>query len=185
MLSSDFHCKEEPLWIWRWTSGFHKLIMNDSKMKWDRRMRSEMGLENLGVEIIRLLVQWLPKNYQKVILTLSDIRTQDLSYSILYLFWWRGHCCPMDCDLFQIYCAPPNLAITRTWICRLNVAQRPIFSGLNLRLGTHGLMSLPEDLSSGFLHPEKIHRPQSGLNPRTLDLEASKLPQDHRGRLLE
>ena len=30
---------------------------------------------------------------------------------------------------FQIYCAPPNLGI-RTWICRLNFAQRPIFSGL-------------------------------------------------------
>ena len=32
---------------------------------------------------------------------------------------------------FQIYCAPPNLGI-RTWICRLNYAQRPIFSGLRL-----------------------------------------------------
>ena len=27
-----------------------------------------------------------------------------------------------------------------------------------------------------------IHRPQSGLNPRTLDPEASTLPRDHRGR---
>ena len=34
-----------------------------------------------------------------------------------------------------------------------------------------------------FLHPEKIHRPQPGLNPRTLDLEASTVPRDHRGRL--
>ena len=31
---------------------------------------------------------------------------------------------------FQIYCAPTNLGITRTWIYRLNFAQRPIFSGL-------------------------------------------------------
>ena len=31
---------------------------------------------------------------------------------------------------FQIYCAPPNLGITRTRICRLNFAQRPIFLGL-------------------------------------------------------
>ena len=31
---------------------------------------------------------------------------------------------------FKIYCAPPNLGITRTWICRLNFAQRPIFPGL-------------------------------------------------------
>ena len=45
------------------------------------------------------------------------------------------------------------------------------------------LKSLPEDLCSGFLCPEKIHRPQPGLNPRTLDLEVSTLPRDHRGRL--
>ena len=32
----------------------------------------------------------------------------------------------MHCDFFKIYCAPPNLGITR----RLNLAQRPIFSGL-------------------------------------------------------
>ena len=31
---------------------------------------------------------------------------------------------------FQIYCAPPNLGITRTWICRLNFGQKLIFSGL-------------------------------------------------------
>ena len=31
---------------------------------------------------------------------------------------------------FQIYCAPTNLDITRTWIFRLNFAQGPIFSGL-------------------------------------------------------
>ena len=48
----------------------------------------------------------------------------------LYLFWWGGHCCPMHSDLFEIYCVPPNLGIIRTWIYRLNFAQRPIFSGL-------------------------------------------------------
>ena len=47
----------------------------------------------------------------------------------ILLFWWGGHCCPMLCDLFKIYCASRNLGITRTWICRLNFAQRPIFSG--------------------------------------------------------
>ena len=47
------------------------------------------------------------------------------------VIYWRGdHCCPMHCDLFKIDCAPPNLVITETWICRLNFAQRPIFSGL-------------------------------------------------------
>ena len=45
------------------------------------------------------------------------------------------------------------------------------------------LKSLPEDLISRFLRPEKIHRPLRGLNPRTLDLEAITLPRDHRGRL--
>ena len=44
--------------------------------------------------------------------------------------------------------------------------------------------SLPEDLCcSGFLRPEKIHRSQPGLNPRTLDPEASTLPRDHRGHI--
>ena len=43
----------------------------------------------------------------------------------IVLYWWFGHCCPMYCDLFKIYCAPPNLGITRTWICRLKFAQRP------------------------------------------------------------
>ena len=41
---------------------------------------------------------------------------------------------------------------------------------------------LPEDLCSGFLRPEKIHRTQPDLNPRTLDLETSTLSRDHRGR---
>ena len=36
----------------------------------------------------------------------------------------------------------------------------------------------PGGLCSGFLHPEKIHRLQPGLNLRTLDLEASALPRD-------
>ena len=45
-----------------------------------------------------------------------------------------------------------------------------------LRLGTPSLKSLPEDLCLEVLRPEKIHRRQPGLNPRTLDLEASTLP---------
>ena len=48
----------------------------------------------------------------------------------IVLCWWGRHCCPMHYDRFKIYCAPPNLGITRTWICRLNFAQRFIFSGL-------------------------------------------------------
>ena len=34
--------------------------------------------------------------------------------------------------LFQIYCAPPNLGITRTWICRLKFSHRTIFFRLEL-----------------------------------------------------
>ena len=47
---------------------------------------------------------------------------------VLYCIWWGGPCCPMHCDLFKIYCAPLNLDITRTWICRLNFFQRPILN---------------------------------------------------------
>ena len=46
----------------------------------------------------------------------------------------------------------------------------------------YSLKLLPEDLCSGFLRPEKNHRTQPGLNPRTLDLEANTLPRDHWSR---
>ena len=93
----------------------------------------------------------------------------------------------IHCDLFKIYCAPQNLGITRTWICRLNFAQRPIFFRLGvlyrawyLRLWTPRLKSLSEDLCSGFLRPKKIHWPQPDLNREPWI--ASTLPRDHRGR---
>ena len=38
----------------------------------------------------------------------------------------------------------------------------------------------PGGLVFRILRPEKIHRTQQGLNLRTLDLEASALPLDHR-----
>ena len=91
---------------------------------------------------------------------------------------------PYALRYFQIYCAHPNLGITRTSICRLNFAQMSIFSGLRFfdepeisDSGPPSLKSLPEDLCSGFLRPEKIHRPQPDFNPRTLDLEASSYPE--------
>ena len=68
---------------------------------------------------------------------------------------------------FQIYCASPNLGITRTWIFRLNFAKRPIFSGLRF-------FNEPDISDSG---------PQPGLNPRTFYLEAITLPRENRGRL--
>ena len=69
-----------------------------------------------------------------------------------WLYWWGGHCCPMHCDLSKTYCASPNLGIIMTWICRLNLSQRPIFSGLRFfnkpeisQLGTSSLKFLLED----------------------------------------
>ena len=53
-------------------------------------------------------------------------------YIVFVLFWWGGHYCPMLCDLFKIYWAPPNWGITRTRICRLNFSQRPIFFRLEV-----------------------------------------------------
>ena len=110
----------------------------------------------------------------------------------IVLYWWSGHCCQMHCDLFQFFRDPPNLGITRTWIWQLNFAQRPIFSGLRFfnepdisDFGTPSLKSLLEDLWSGFLRPEKIHWPHPSLNPQTLELEASTLPRDHRGRRVQ
>ena len=56
---------------------------------------------------------------------------------------------------FKVYCAPPNLGKTRTWICRLNFAQRPIFSGLRF-------FNEPEISDSG---------PQLKVPPRRLVLK--------------
>ena len=108
--------------------------------------------------------------------------------SILVLHCINGVVIAAQCTaifFLDLLCSP-NLD-TRTWICRLNFVQRPIFSTLgsltSLKSQTREpSSSLPEDLCSGFLRPEKTHRPQPGLNPRTLDLVASTLPRDHRGR---
>jgi hypothetical protein len=69
---------------------------------------------------------------------------------------------------------------------RLNFDQRPISSGLRFfneseisDSGPRACKSLQEDLCSGFLRSEKVHRPYRGMNPRTLDFEASTLPRDH------
>ena len=78
----------------------------------------------------------------------------------------------------------PEFGYIRMWICRLNFAQRPIFlawgslTSLISQTPDPSFTSLSEDLWSGFLRPEKIHQPQSGLNLRTLDLEARTLPRD-------
>ena len=33
----------------------------------------------------------------------------------IVLYWWGGHFCPIHCDLFEIYCPPPNLGIGREY----------------------------------------------------------------------
>ena len=105
--------------------------------------------------------------------------------NVLYcsvLYWWGGHCCPMHCDRFEIYCAPPNLGITRTWIRRLNFAHIKFFQawGSLTSLKSQTQDSRLEVSPKGFLRPEKIHRPQQGLNLQTLDFEAIILPR-HNG----
>ena len=76
---------------------------------------------------------------------------------------------PNELRSFQDLCVPLNLDMTRTWICRLNFAQRPTFQAwgslTSLKSQTR---DPPEDLCSGFSRPEKIHRPQPDLNPANL-----------------
>jgi hypothetical protein len=51
--------------------------------------------------------------------------------SIVFCICFDGVVIAAQCTAtFKIYCAPPNLGITKTWICRLNFAQMSIFSGL-------------------------------------------------------
>ena len=88
---------------------------------------------------------WIPTNIQT-------------SYMLLYciVLYWRGsHCCPNALRPFQDVLCSPDLGITRTWICRLNFAQMPIFSGLGFfnepEISDSGPPdSLPEDLCSVF-----------------------------------
>jgi hypothetical protein len=69
------------------------------------------------------------RNARECHVSLCERMWLNMNHTFCIVLYWRGgHCCPMHCDLFKIYCAPPNLGI-RTWICRLNFAQRPIFSG--------------------------------------------------------
>ena len=90
---------------------------------------------------------------------------------------------------FQIYCAAPNLGITRTWIRQLNFALMLIFSGLRFfnepEISDLGLQLKvpPGGLVLGIFTTWKNLSTSAGLNLRTLDFEASMLPRDHRGRL--
>ena len=57
----------------------------------------------------------------------TNTKRSTLPFLYCICFWWGGYCCPNALQPFKIYCALPNLGITRTWICRLNFAQMPIF----------------------------------------------------------
>ena len=68
----------------------------------------------------------------------------------------------------KIYCAPPNLGI-RTRTCRLNFAQRPIFSGLRFSNEPEISDSGPPALSpSGVLCTEKNPSTLVGFEPVNL-----------------
>ena len=85
----------------------------------------------------------------------------------------------MHCELFKIYCAPPNLDITWTWICRLNFAQRPIFSGLryfNLRLGTPSLKVPPGGLMLRIFTSWKNPSTSAGFEPANLGSRGEQGP---------
>ena len=54
-------------------------------------------------------------------------------YSLYELYFFNRVGIAVQCSatiFLKIYCAPPNLGITRTLIYRLNFSQWPIFSGL-------------------------------------------------------
>ena len=88
---------------------------------------------------------------------------------------------------FKINCAPPNLVI-RTWLCRLNFAQRLFFSGLRffnepeIQIRDPQLKVPPGGLVLRIFTSWKNPSTLSDLKPWILDLEASTLPQDHRGQ---
>ena len=95
----------------------------------------------------------------------------------LYLFFIG--CCPIHCDLFEIYCAPPKLGIW-TWICRLNFTQRPIFSGLRdpqLKVPFGGLVLR---IFTSWKNPSI----SVGFEPANLGSRGETLPRDHWGRLV-
>ena len=105
-------------------------------------------------------------------------------YCIIVLYWWGGLCRPMHCDLLRTYCATSNLGIFRTWISRLNFAQRPIFSDLRF-FNEHEISdSVPPAWSSSLrtcAQDSYVLKKPIDLS-RTLDLVTSTLPRDHRGR---
>ena len=50
----------------------------------------------------------------------------------IVLYWRGGNCCLNALRPFQIYCAPPNLGITMTWICRIKFCSEAYFFRLEI-----------------------------------------------------
>ena len=93
-------------------------------------MLYDKQLHNVWDQVWKIMSVKRPAWFSTLLHPSSKIMHYSLYYDCIVLFWWGGRCCPMHCDIFMINCAPPNLGNTRKWICRLNFAQRPIFSGL-------------------------------------------------------
>ena len=106
--------------------------------------------------------------YKELYNSLVSVYTRFFFLKCIVLYWRGGHCCPMHCDLFNIFCAPLNLGITRTWICRLILLRGLFFRLEIIRLGIPSLNSLPEDLCSGYLRPEKNPSTSAGFEPANL-----------------
>ena len=77
---------------------------------------------NQGIKPARNRIKVCFMINRKCTSTLHCIRGWFIIFCIV-LYWRGGHCCPMHCDLFKIYCVPPNPGI-------LKFAQRYIFSSL-------------------------------------------------------
>ena len=122
-------------------------------------------------------------HYQPTVFTIIKLKSRESSTDILYCIELQGWSLLPDAPRpFQIYCAPPNLGITRTWICPLNFAQMPIFSGLRFFNESEISDSGPQLKTKDFY----VLKKSIDLSwVWTLDLEVSTLPRDHRGQAME
>ena len=144
--------------------------------KWDHRQSPDAHKLHILVflKFNKELVKIIRKFHRHIFKCSSTFFENKKNHQTNYIVLMGWSLLPNALRPFKIYCAPPNCGITRTWISRLNFAQRTNFFMLevlkrawNFRLGTPSLKSLSENLCSGFLRPEKIHRLQPGFNPRT------------------
>ena len=128
------------IWINRTTFWSYQVVSGESKWGYIRK---------IAPQIIIFSQVWFTvsvdgtKHFIKNVLSchftqrgspdnLPKIHIQSTMYLFNFFFFLMGwSLLPNTLRPFKIYCAPPNLGITRTWILRLNFAQRPIFSSLS------------------------------------------------------